>query len=471
MAASRVTLAAALGVCLPALAAGVALNRPAPEAPLPEGGETTDCTDSLAQLCSSARRASAGDCLVCAGVHQPELQRVNCNNPTIGAWCSGAAPAPDASRDLWPMFMRTPSHDASSAAAATNPAALGSGDGPPIKAAWVYNMSRVVSSSPTLIGDVVLAASGCGPHACAGGDIVALYRSSGAVKWSTPLGSGVAYSSPMPSKDQTLVYIGTDDGKVVAVSVETGKIVHSFQTGDTVSSTPCVAPGDGSVYVGSYDKNLYKLDAQLNLVWKFATTGQVWSSPAISADGTMVVVGSVDKGIYSVHADSGKQIWMHNTTGRIKSSPILNGKQVLIGNFEDKCLRALDAATGKEIWRFTSQDFIFSSPAVAVAKDGTEMVVLTGSDSFVYGIKRESGQQVWKFKTGSYIDASPAIAGGKAVVALDDGVLYVIDVSSGALVSKFSDMAGSESSAAIGDDAIYLGSSDGGVRKLVNDWL
>ena len=99
------------------------------------------------------------------------------------------------------------------------------------------------------------------------------------------------------------------------------------------------------------------------------------------------------------------------------------------------------------------------------------MVVLTGSDSFVYGIKRESGQQVWKFKTGSYIDASPAIAGGKAVVASDDGVLYVIDVSSGALVSKFSDMAGSESSAAIGDDAIYLGSSDGGVRKLVNDWL
>ena len=55
--------------------------------------------------------------------------------------------------------------------------------------------------------------------------------------------------------------------------------MHSYQTGDKTTSTPCVAP-DGSVFIGSYDNNLYKLDAQLKLVWKFATSGQVWSSPA-----------------------------------------------------------------------------------------------------------------------------------------------------------------------------------------------
>lgn len=223
--------------------------------------------------------------------------------------------------DPWPMFMRTPSHDASTTTAAATPPAAA------LKAAWVYNMSHVVSSSPTLVGDVVLAASGCGPHPCAGGEIAALYRSSGAVKWSTPLGSGVAYSSPMPSKDQSLVYIGTDEGKIVAISVETGKVLHSFQTNDTVSSTPCVAP-DGSVFIGSHDNNLYKLNAKLKLVWKFATKGQVWSSPAVSDDGSMVYVGSVDKGIYAVRADSGNLVWLHNTTGRIKSSPIVNSNQV-----------------------------------------------------------------------------------------------------------------------------------------------
>ena len=97
--------------------------------------------------------------------------------------------------------------------------------------------------------------------------------------------------------------------------------------------------------------------------------------------------------------------------------------------------------------------------------DGAEMVIVTGSDSFVYGVNRATQTMVWKVKTGTYIDASPAIRGQHVVVASD--VLYVIDLASGKVVSKFSEMASSESSAAIGHDGIYVGSSDGGVRKLV----
>ena len=59
---------------------------------------------------------------------------------------------------------------------------------------------------------------------------------------------------------------------------------------------------------------------------------------------------------------------------------------------------------------------------------------------------------VWNVTTGSYIDASPAINGNDVIVASDDGVVYVIDVVSGEVVSRYSDMAGSESSAAIGWD-------------------
>ena len=366
--------------------------------------------------------------------------------------------------DPWPMFMRTPSHDAS---ASPDTAREGAKLSAELSAAWVHNMSHVVSSSPTLIGDVVLAASGCGPDPCEGGAIAAIYRTSGDVKWLTPLGSGVAYSSPMPSTDRSLVYIGTDEGKVVAINVETGTVTHAYQTDDTVTSTPCVAP-DGSVYVGSHDNNLYKLDAQLNLVWAFATGGQVWSSPTINDDGTIVYVGSVDKRIYAVDANSGELAWQYNTTGRIKGSPVFNTHQVLVGSFEDKCVYALDAADGHEVWRFVSQDFIFSSPAVVVAEDGTETVIVTSTDSFVYGVNRLSGQMLWKVKTGSYIDASPAIDGARAIVAADDGVLYVIDVASGTIASHFSDgMAGSESSAAVGHDGIYVGSSDGCVRKIV----
>ena len=52
-----------------------------------------------------------------------------------------------------------------------------------------------------------------------------------------------------------------------------------------------------------------------------------------------------------------------------------------------------------------------------------------------------------------------------AAVASD--VLYAIHGTSGTVVSNFSGMANSESSAAIGHDGIYVGSCDGGVRKII----
>ena len=67
----------------------------------------------------------------------------------------------------------------------------------------------------------------------------------------------MAYSSPMPSKDGKLVYIGTDAGKVVAISVATGSVVYSYTAGGNVTATPCISAQDGAVYIGSYDGNMY----------------------------------------------------------------------------------------------------------------------------------------------------------------------------------------------------------------------
>eukprot|EP01047_Picozoa_sp_COSAG01_P042200 COSAG01_NODE_3670_length_5810_cov_30.694099_3_plen_458_part_00 len=46
------------------------------------------CTNALAQLCGAARSASAGNCFVCAGMHQAELMSAGCTNPAIAAWCA-----------------------------------------------------------------------------------------------------------------------------------------------------------------------------------------------------------------------------------------------------------------------------------------------------------------------------------------------------------------------------------------------
>ena len=50
----------------------------------------TVCSRQLALLCDGVRRASTGNCLICAGQHQLQLSKAQCSNLTIDAWCSSS---------------------------------------------------------------------------------------------------------------------------------------------------------------------------------------------------------------------------------------------------------------------------------------------------------------------------------------------------------------------------------------------
>src|ERR1035437_8908520 len=76
----------------------------------------------------------------------------------------------------------------------------------------------------------------------------------------------------------------------------------SYQTGGYVWSSPAVA--NGIVYFGSYDNNLYALNASTGvLLWKFVTGSYIFSSPAV-ANG-VVYVGSSDNNLYALNASTG----------------------------------------------------------------------------------------------------------------------------------------------------------------------
>jgi hypothetical protein len=50
------------------------------------GGGT--CTAALASSCAGAKRASTGNCFVCAGQHQSSLLAAGCTNADITTYCS-----------------------------------------------------------------------------------------------------------------------------------------------------------------------------------------------------------------------------------------------------------------------------------------------------------------------------------------------------------------------------------------------
>jgi hypothetical protein len=55
---------------------------------------SSQCQAALVSACSGARRASVGNCYVCSGANNRALERAQCTDRSIQAWCSGdAAPA------------------------------------------------------------------------------------------------------------------------------------------------------------------------------------------------------------------------------------------------------------------------------------------------------------------------------------------------------------------------------------------
>ena len=80
----------------------------------------------------------------------------------------------------------------------------------------------------------------------------------------------------------------------------TGSKEWAFETGDLVQSSPTVV--DGTAFVGSWDNNLYAVDAETGSEeWAFETGGSVYSSPTVV--GGTVFVGSHDNNLYAVDAE------------------------------------------------------------------------------------------------------------------------------------------------------------------------
>ena len=79
-------------------------------------------------------------------------------------------------------------------------------------------------------------------------------------------------------------------------------MLWNYTTGDLVSSSPAVF--DGIVYFGSYDGNVYALNAADGKpIWNFTTGGPINSSPAIAKG--IVYIGSGDGKLYALNALSG----------------------------------------------------------------------------------------------------------------------------------------------------------------------
>ena len=234
-----------------------------------------------------------------------------------------------------------------------------------------------------------------------------------------------------PAVANGVVYVGSYDYNVYALNATTGVKLWSYSTGSYVESSPAVA--NGVVYVGSDDNNVHALNAATGAqLWSYPTGGYVVSSPAV-ANG-VVYVGSDDNNVHALNAATGAQLWSYPTGGYVQSSPtVANGVVYVASNAG--YFSAVNASTGVELW----SDAIFGAYGSAEA-NGVVYVLASSSDNSLYALDVSTGAQLWSYSPGSNggVTGSPAVANGVVYArSYANNDLYALNASNGALLWSY----------------------------------
>ncbi|MBI1882579.1 MAG: PQQ-binding-like beta-propeller repeat protein [Chloroflexi bacterium] len=225
----------------------------------------------------------------------------------------------------------------------------------------------------------------------------------GELKWKFAVKFPGSYA---PAIAEGTAYVGSNDGYLYAVDIQTGQ-------------EKCIAAG--VVYVGSQDHHLYAVEAQTGREkWRFKTADEIWNSSSAVAE-SLVYINSADGQLYALDTQTGQERWHFDAKGRAEDfSPAVAEGLVYMGSAEGH-LYALDAQSGQERWKFKTKGTVWA-PAIA------EGVIYIGStDGNLYALDSQTGQEKWYFAAAPFsLIGWSAIADGVIYFGSDDGYLYAV---------------------------------------------
>ena len=77
-----------------------------------------------------------------------------------------------------------------------------------------------------------------------------------------------------------------------------------------------------------------------------------------------------------------------------------------------------------------------------------------------------TGAQLWSYSTGDSVESSPAVVNGVVYVGSDDDNVYALDAATGTQLWRYTTVDSVESSPAVVNGVVYVGSDDDNVYAL-----
>ena len=229
------------------------------------------------------------------------------------------------------------------------------------------------------------------------------------------------------------------------------KPLWTFKCEDEIRASPILY--QGKVFIGSYDYNLYALDAiNGSFVWKYPTEGGVVTRPAVYEN--EIFFGSEDGNLYVLNVRIGRLLWTYSTNGPVRSSPRIAAELVVFGS-DDHRLYVLSIPHSRALWTFSAADAIRSTPLIAQER------IYVGCESGDFYCLDLRGELKWRQQARRAITASPILVGQALYFPSLDGMLYAMEARTGWMLWRFRMAKGSITTPANAENLIFVGSADG----------
>jgi outer membrane protein assembly factor BamB len=293
--------------------------------------------------------------------------------------------------------------------------------------------------------------------------------------------TGVRWSVDVPAADSSpaltaegFLWVGTTDGRGVALSAFYGTLVSSVKLGsDPVRSSPAIA-GDGHALFG-YGEFVYPLlpagafpfDAGADAagaeggsptVPALNAEGPVTSSVNVTKDGSIIV--ATTNGRVAALRQEGAPKWSVVTDGDGVASPAIgsNGRIYVAG--AGNALFALEPETGGKMWQAP-----IGAPLRFISLGGDDTIYVGAADGKVHAIGAD-GAEKWTFTAGGPISGAPAVYAGNLYVGSEDKKLHAVTTGDGKQKWEYATLGTVASPTITSDGTIYFGSADGNLYAL-----
>ena len=249
------------------------------------------------------------------------------------------------------------------------------------KEIWKFSEStnRLIAS-PLVIGNLAYQPS-------TDGFIYAVDLTEQQLKWKQKTGDPI-WAEPADNANCNCIFVASMDHFIYSFDATTGTLIWKTDMGAAVVGTPAVS-SDGSLYVGTFGKQMIALDAATGRVrWRFDTQDWVWSGPTLNNN--VLYFGDLSGNIYALNVDGTKE-WSNKEINPIVDTPAVSQDKIYFTT-ESDTLHIFNTA-GDKVSSQVIGGVIYSSPVIT---GDTLLVAPTNFDASLVALNLNGAQQ-WSF--------------------------------------------------------------------------